>query len=96
MNARLQRANALLSDQHTRLSAVIAGNAPPEVKSLARNYLAKVESWQRVPEAARDLALGMMGGNDYGPAIDDVCRQADFHTLGSAVESLSLEEMELV
>lgn len=82
---RLTRANALLADQHARLSAVTVGTAPPEVKSMARHYLAKVRTWQGHPEASRDLCLGAMGPNGYGPAIDDVCKQARFHS-SAAVE----------
>lgn len=76
---RLTRANALLASQHAKLSAVLASPAPPEVRSLARRYLAKVRHWQAEPEAARVIALGLLGKNGLGPAVDDVCRQAAFH-----------------
>lgn len=72
------RAEALLREQREKLEAVIASDAYPTTRHLAKHYLAKVASWQRQPPAARVLCLGLMGPNGYGPAIDDVCWQAQF------------------
>ncbi len=80
MQSRLERADAMLADQQARLVAVIASDTHPTIHHLAKHYLAKVESWQRQPDGARDLCLGLMGPNGYAPAIDDVCWQAEFHT----------------
>lgn len=87
----LERVDALLADQRARLTAVIAGDAWPEIKSMARRYLAKVEHWQGVRPGARDLALGEMGPNQYGASIDDVCRQSALSE--HRVESLQCRKM---
>lgn len=94
---RLERADARLADQQARLAAVIASDTHPTIRHLAKHYLAKVESWQRTPNAARDLCLGAMGPNGYAPSIDDVCAQAKFDlAIASAVEDVRGERQEVV
>jgi hypothetical protein len=87
---RLTRANIMLADQYARLSAVIAGPVPREVRSLAEHYLAKVRYWMSQPEAARDLCLGELGENQYGPSIDAVCAQAQFLVVRSTLQEKDL------
>ena len=76
---RVSRARAMLADQQTRLLFVIEQDEFPSTTNLARHYLAKVESWQRESDAFVDLALGAMGPNGFGRAIDDVCKDAALH-----------------
>lgn len=72
-------ARAMLADQQTRLMAVIAMDAFSCTTRLASHYLAKVRAWQREPDSYVDRALGEMGANGLGAAIDDVCKDAAFH-----------------
>lgn len=73
----------LLSDQKARLEHVIAENALVTTTNRAKRYLAKVEWWLAQPAAAIELAPQHMGPNGLGPAIDDVCREAEQHKFNS-------------
>lgn len=70
----------LLSDQKARLEKVIAENAFVTTTNRARRYLAKVNWWLAQPIKAIELAPQQMGKNGLGPAIDQVCHEAEQHS----------------
>lgn len=76
---RVLRARTMLNQQRDRLLAVIREDVFISTTLMARHYLRKVRYWLRQNEWFIDEALGAMGPNGFGPAIDDVCRSAEWH-----------------
>lgn len=87
---RLERADALIAECRSKLEGVIAGEAWPEIKSQALNYLRVVEFWARQPDGSRDGALGDLGPNGRAPGIDDIVKQAEFATRSDQFDTPSV------
>jgi hypothetical protein len=90
MTDRVLQARRMLNEQRDRLRAVIREDAFMSTTLRARELLKRVRRWLREPVGAIDLALGAMGPNGFGPAIDDTCRSAAWHQANPGARDMSL------
>lgn len=60
----------------TAAQADAAADGQPEAAAMAKRYAARVTEALDQPPLAIEANAGLYGLNGWGPAIDDVCRQA--------------------